>query len=231
MDRLRPHLTEWLKANPGMFDTVFWVGPVAQMPKRAGASVPESPSETYWDRWSKPYIEITSSLDRMNQSLVYLSEFPALPQYRFHRISEADWTQYHIEMYLHETYILHSRLLTLVRKVGKLTRCKCDAKATSKMQALEDVIESAFHNAIDTRGQHVHQARWSDDRIRDIGALAFIGPLIDARSFRTLRGIKYSEVLVTWKKSLAGSIRSAVALVNHVCEQVERCLRKHEPIR
>lgn len=97
------------------------------------------------------------------------------------------------------------------------------------MGELENAIQSAFGNAIVARGKHVHQSRWSDDRIRDVDTLAFLGPKMKVRPLLALRRIKYLDVLNTWRKSLSDSIKAATRLVDVVCEEVEKGAVKYEP--
>src|SRR5271169_3899591 len=103
-------------AHPGLLNPVFGLPHSKTMARGSEPSV----NERYWLDWFEEFTEIDSSMNRLDQALVYLSHYPGSRTFRFHRLSEANWLRYHIEAYVQETYILFQRLSRFLRKVRKV---------------------------------------------------------------------------------------------------------------
>jgi hypothetical protein len=112
---IHERITPLLKAGarPDLLNPVFGL----PQPKTIAKGPVTSANERYWLDWFEEFTEIDSSMNRLDQALAYLSQYPGTGIFRFHRLSEANWLRYHIEAYLQETYILFERLRRLLRRV------------------------------------------------------------------------------------------------------------------
>jgi hypothetical protein len=153
-------------ARPDLLNPVFGL-PQAKSVARG----PEpSANERYWLDWFEEFTEIDSSMNRLDQALVYLSHFPGSRTFRFHRLSEA-WLRYHIEAYLQETYILFQRLSRFLRRVQKVAIDARDKGGVSSAKKLKTSLEASFKSVVGIRGRHVHEYRFQDDELRNLDTL------------------------------------------------------------
>lgn len=136
-ERILPVIKAGLR--PDLLHPVFGL----PQPKTIAGRPEPSANERYWLDWFEEFTEIDSSVNRLDQALVYLSHYPRSRTFRFHRLSEANWLRYHIEAYLQETYILFQRLSRFLRKVQKVAIDARDKGGVSSVKKLTSSLEAS----------------------------------------------------------------------------------------
>jgi hypothetical protein len=116
------------------------------------------------------YMEIGETLERLLDIELYLRRFP----FRSTRITRERYLRFHVEAYLHESYILRERLLTFGKRVTRAyKRGDHRQTAASTGQRLEELAR-ALDGVTQMRGRHVHELRFDETRLRNLGALELI---------------------------------------------------------
>lgn len=169
-ERMRPLLENLSDRNPDLLNSVFGLPEPNPSHKRQAPSV----NEQYWLDWFYRFSEIDRSLNRLDQTLVYLSHYTDSRALRFHGLSEADWVRYHIEAYFQEMYILSERLRRFLREAEKVVIGTRDEVGLSSVTKLKTVLESSFKMVVSTRGKHVHEYRFQSDELRDLDTLVLL---------------------------------------------------------
>jgi hypothetical protein len=224
-DRINPVLKTCVRS--GLLNPVFGL----PQPETVVKNPKPSPNERYWLTWFEEFTEIDSSMNRLDQALVYLSHYPRSRTFRFHGLSEANWLRYHIEAYLQETYILFERLNRLLRKVEKVAIAARDKGGVLSAKKLQTSLEASLKGVVATRGRHVHEYRFQDDELRNLDTLVL---LTNAGKMRTLRGfrtVQYVTALVKWRKQLQTNNRETHKLCVALLGEVKEILTRNEPPR
>ena len=211
--------------HPGMLNPVFGLPVPKDVPKHRGPS----PNERYWLDWFREFSEINNSMERLTHSLVYLSSYPKSKAFHFHRLSEADWLRYHIEAYLNEVYILHERLTRFLRKIEKVGIAARDKSALNSVNKLKAVVTASLKNVVRARGGHVHEQRFDDTELANLGSLVLITKSSELRPLRTLRQLQYLKALQKWRRQLLANNKETQKLCEYVFEEANTILIRHEP--
>jgi hypothetical protein len=223
--RLVPRLSKDLP--PDLLNPVFGLPESKRLSNRTKPSA----NERYWIDWFREFSEIGSSVDRLNQALVYLARFPENKTFRFHGLSEADWLRYHIEAYLQETYVLYSRLRRFLRKVEKVAIASSDRVGITSARDLDRTVTASLANVVKIRGGHVHEYRFDDKELRDLDVLVLVTKHGRLRPLRPFRHLKYIEALEKWRKQLWKNNRETLNLCAKVFEDSTKILVRNEPVR
>jgi hypothetical protein len=226
-ERIQQRINPTLKARirPGLLNPVFGLPQPETVAKRPEPSA----NERYWLTWFEEFIEIDSSMNRLDQALVYLSHYPGSRTFRFHGLTEADWLRYHIEAYLQETYILFKRFDRFLRKVEKVAIDARDRAGVSSAKKLKTVLDASLKGVVATRSKHVHEYRFQDDELKNLDTLVLLTKAGKMRSLRGFRRVQYITVLVKWRKQLGTNNKETQKLCVAVLEEVKVILTRNEP--
>lgn len=226
---IHARVLSYLKAgiHPGMLNPVFGLPQPKDIPKRPQPSA----NERYWIGWMQEFTEINSSIERLNQALVYLTHFPASKDFRFHKLSEADWLRYHIEAYLQETYVLYCRITRFLRKLEKVAIASSDKLGLTLAKNMRGIFDDAFATAVKTRRGHVHEYRFEDVELRNLDSLVLLTKSGELRKLRILRQLKYLSALEKWRKQLLKNNKELQKLCLILFEEATKILTRNEPLR
>lgn len=228
LDRVTPIATSAI--DPEMLSPVFGLEPS----KKTLSPPVLSQSERFWVNWFQAFSEIVSSVERLDQAIAFLSHFPSVRHLRFHSISEADWLRYHIEMYLHEQYILSERLVHFARRLAKLAARRGDQGGISEANRLEGFVRIAFAAPVQTRGSHVHRTRLDDEALRNLDTVVLLtkrGKMERKQLglMRAVRLINYLKALQKWRKGLKDNLRNSKNVCKAFLEAALPIILRNEP--
>ncbi len=114
-----------------------------------------------------PFTEISSSLESLINISVYVN-FPIPLEYAAD-ISNWMYLRYNVENHLHEVYILKIRLARYIWLLKDSYNRHSDSnRIRSEFDKIKIFIESEFKWIIDTRDEHVHEERFSDNKLDQI---------------------------------------------------------------
>lgn len=211
--------------HPGLLNPVFDLPQPTDIPKKPEPSA----NERYWIGWMQEFSEINSSIERLNQSLVYLTHFPATKAFRFHKLSEADWLRYHIEVYVQEVYILYSRLTRFLRKVEKTATASRDRDGLTSAKQMQRTVYATLDPIVKTRRRHVHEYRFEDTALQNLDSLVLITRDGTLRQLRFFRKLKYLSALEKWRKQLLHNNTELQKLCVILFEDATKILVRNEP--
>ncbi|MBY0506850.1 MAG: hypothetical protein K2X03_23220 [Bryobacteraceae bacterium] len=124
------------------------------------------------------FMEVTISFETLKHIDTYLSTFPK-PAPR--GVTPNAYVRYHFENYLHETYILKERLMSIVTKLERSYRKDPAAQEfKERCRELRNMVEKTMAGISMTRGSHVHEMRFSD---ADLRALSMVDLLSRSKKF------------------------------------------------
>jgi len=146
--------------------------------------------------------EITLSYLYLCDIEIYVGRFP----YGDTAIPRSRHLEYHITNYLHEVYILKSRLQAYLKRIRREYRKspKLDEKA---LDLLDNLVEKTFTPIVKARGVHVHEYRYSDDDLDRIHTWELLAshPSNEEdgdRSYKLPYDRNYKEVRREWVKRI-----------------------------
>ena len=212
IDRIMPVLRSGI--DPAMFDSVFGLERKREPKPRASLT----PRERYWVSWFYEIQEIHTSINRLREALVYLGHYPQAKEFRFHRISQATWIRYHVEMYLQEEYILFNRLRRLLQRLRRTALRAHNQRGADLAGNLSTWVSQAFGPVVVTRGTHVHVDRFDDKELRDLDTLVLLtargkGKL---RALMPLRRLREYMTQTFWTDKLSQSNKT----IHEVCARL-----------
>lgn len=161
----------------------------------------------------KPFSEIASSFESIQNIPIYLSTFP----YRKKGVSKFGYLKYHIENYLHETYILEKRLLSYLDILKKKYKNeKNNNLIKNELGNLEKLVRDSFKNLDHARSSHVHKMRFSDDEMDRLSTLETLSNSKDEK-FVALINLLYSDAYKKtrkkWTKIIDDNSKSILKLL------------------
>lgn len=212
IDRIKPFVLS--RIRPDMLEPVFGVVRKTKLPPGRTPT----PTEQYWLNWFREITEIHASIDRLSEALAYIGQYPAIKAFRFHGISEASWTRYHVEMYLQEEYILFNRLRGFLTRLKRTaTRASNSGGAKAAANLLVGTAQ-AFRTVIESRGSHVHEARVSDNDLRDLDLFVLLAKRSNEkrRAFMFVRKLQAEFVKASWK----GRLRQNNKAIRELCTRI-----------
>ena len=226
-NRTLPYITSGPGQQSDLLNPVFGFPTPKDIPKKPEPSA----NERYWINWMYEFVEIDSSLKRLNQALVYLSQPPRSRAMRFHRLSEADWLRYHIEAYFQETYIIHQRLSRFLKRVERSANRGSDDSGVAAAKKLRSVVEASLDGVVRVRGGHVHEHRFDSDELRDLDLLVLLTTAGKEHKLRGFRNFRYLTALIKWRKQLLHNNRQIQKLCVAIVEETTDVLTRNEPPR
>ncbi len=151
------------------------------------------------------FTEIASSLETLDDIAVFVGRFP----FQRTRITKERYLQFHVECYIAEIYLLQQRLESYLTLLERQYKRDPRLPALSKLcAALRATIKKALESVIQTRGSHIHEARFKDndiDRLRGIGLLARNGKDELAKAMHIFYKIEHARIRKRWKDQIAGN--------------------------
>jgi hypothetical protein len=208
--------------RPGLLGEMLGLAPRVHLPH----SEP-SANERYWVNWLREFSEIHSSVERLDQVLAYLSHYPGNKTFR--GLSESDWLRYHIEVYLHETYILRERLKRFLKRVERSKLIARDSGALGVVRMLQTHVDTALVNVIRLRGSHVHDQRFDDEELKKLDVLVLITQSGKLRALGRLRKLPHTTTLAKWRKQLRRNNKQTMDLCEDIFKYTAPILARNEP--
>jgi hypothetical protein len=156
----------------------------------------------YFGRLFKAFLEITHSLETLEDIEFYVGRFP----FQNTRISRDRYLQFHIETYFSELYLLQQRLnhyvVLLERQYRRDPRLP---EILTKCKNLPVLAAKALEGPLRVRHSHVHEARVTDrgiDRLKSIGLLTKSKDSALSSYMQIQYRFVHSDVKKKWKKAI-----------------------------
>lgn len=128
-----------------------------------------TPQEKYIGIIFHGFGEISNSLQTLADSAIYLGRL----SFRDKKIRPERYIQYHVEMHLHEIYILEQRLCSYLKVIQRQFKNNSSLPEINRvMEALNNIIFKSFDGIRKTRGAHVHDRRFNDDDLDRLKLIA-----------------------------------------------------------
>ena len=155
------------------------------------------------------FTEIGSALE----TLALTEELLHLAPPRSKRVDKDSYLKFLVGSYLQEMYILEQRLTAYAKKLSRLYR------SPSLPDRVRPVIYEPLEGLIKTRGEHVHQRRFSDERLDYVSSLAFFRRL--GHELGEDLEIEYELAQREWRKRVRENNRETRRIVNQYCALLE----------
>lgn len=127
--------------------------------------------QVFFSRAFRGYIEITKSLETLEDISFYVGRFP----FQKTRITRERYLQFHVEAYFSEVYILRERIkdfITLVERQYKRDPSVTDVgKCCTELQKM---LAKTLDGIVGVRSGHVHESRFYDDGIERLSTIALL---------------------------------------------------------
>jgi len=166
----------------------------------------------------RPIGEIFTSLDSLEKIPILIKNFPNSSSFKKHKISRIWYLRYHVENHLNEVYILQQRCNALINQLKKLLKKR---KNKRRHFILLESYRKRFNNSLEglknTRGRHIHKARYSDQKIERVEMLEL---MLDEKIFpggKIYKDIEYKVVRKEWYEITSKNFKSLKKLVNALC--------------
>lgn len=174
--------------------------------KRESGESYELPTDDQFSVVFHGFTEISGALD----ALALTEELLRLAPPRSKRIDKDNYLKFLVGSYLQEMYILEQRLTAYAKKLSRLYR------KPSLPSAVQRVVFEPLEGIINTRGAHVHQHRFTDERLDMVSTMAL---------FRRLRHqlgddleFEYKLAQREWSKRVKENNQATREIVNQYCK-------------
>lgn len=185
------------------------------------------PNERFAVDSFQKFTEVNNTLQRLFDIAVYIRRFP----FRRTQISRARYLSFHIEAYFHEIYILRERLLTLAKRTTRAYRkSKHHDLATEVMGRLDQVV-SDLQELISVRGQHVHELRFDETRLRNLATIEFIERNSDDPIWSMFLHEQYPKVRRYWVAWVTEMNAAVEELLNRYFAELHRLMFEKQQLR
>lgn len=146
-----------------------------------------SPHKRYWLNWI-PYLwEFTRSIQTLEHAAIYINNFPQNRVLRLHGVNKESWMRYHVEMHLHEGYLLHQRLIMFTKRIERLSKRKKDHGGMLAAGRMRTIIDSRFQEILHIRHPHIHYRRYEDENLNSLEGLALLTAKGKSPEFRSIK--------------------------------------------
>jgi hypothetical protein len=148
------------------------------------------------------FTEITNALEALNltEALIGL----AAP--RSKRVMKDEYLKFLVGAYLQEVYILEQRLSSYAKKLCRLY------KLSGELPMLLESVHSALSGIVLTRGSHVHQQRFSDQKLEILSSLALISKFKE--EFTDDLHFEYKLAQSHWRKTVKANNEATRVLLD-----------------
>lgn len=154
-----------------------------------------------------PLIEIRDSFKAIENIPIYARSFP----YKRQGIAQSDYLRYHIENYLNEFYLLKNRLLAYQITIERSYKRSANFDHVSKnIPTMKKVIRETFILHSETRHNHVHKLRYTDEGLERLSTLELLSR--DKGEFgiqiRSISSTAYKETRSKWVAKMKDEIKA-----------------------
>ena len=177
--------------------------------KRKAGESHELPTDTAFSGIFQGFTEIGSALD----ALKLIEELFRLAPPRSKRIDKDQYLKFLVGSYLQEMYILEQRLAAYATKMSRLYGHR------SLPSSVNRVVYEPLKGLIDTRGTHVHQQRFSDERLDSVSTLAFFRRV--GHALGEDLELEYKVAQLYWRKRVRENNQFMRRIVNQYCSVLE----------
>ncbi len=154
-----------------------------------------SGNELFFRKIFYGFTEIYKSFEILQDVEVYLETFPFAKS----SVTKERYLRQHVEAYLHEIYILKERLLSYLKIIQRQYRGTIKESVTKqKATVITDLVNNSLSGLIETRGSHVHHARFSDKYLDRLASLELLARFGDEPDFVTHYDIAYQDARRHW---------------------------------
>jgi len=182
-----------------------------------------SDSELYFRKIFDGFLEITASLQTLEDIAFYISRFPFSDE----KVTPERYLQFHVEAYYSEIYILRERLKKYLKLLERRHKNKPAFQFVKNVsEDLSNLLETSLKPVITLRGKHIHETRFKDENISLLGSLGmFSKEIYDgedefAKLFKAYYREKYRDVKKNWKNTAKNNNKNIRELLDHFFEKL-----------
>lgn len=180
-----------------------YLGPAWE--KKKNGERHELPTDIQFSEIFYGFTEIGSALE----ALTLIEKLLSLAPPRSKRIDKDSYLKLLVGSYLQELYILEQRLTAYAKKISRLY------DKPSLPPAVRRVVYEPLEGIINTRGAHVHQRRFTDERLDMVSTLALFRraghQLGDDLEF------EYKLAQLQWSKRVKKNNKATRTLIDQYC--------------
>ena len=152
------------------------------------------------------------------EALALIEELLGLSPPRSKRVDKDNYIKFLVGSYLQEMYILEQRLTAYAKKLARLYR------KPSLPGAVKRVVYEPLEGLINTRGAHVHQRRFSDERLDSVSTLALFRRV--GHELGEDLEFEYKLAQLHWKKRVRENNQTTRRIVDQYCAILEGVICK-----
>jgi len=165
------------------------------------------------------FTEIGSALETLALTENLLSLAPP----RSKRVDKDSYIKFLVGSYLQEMYILEQRLTAYATKLSRIYRNK------SLLGAVKRVVYEPLEGLINTRGAHVHQRRFSDERLDSVSTLALFRRV--GHELGEDLELEYKLAQLYWSKRVRENNLTTRRIVDQYCVLLEAMIWKNGKVK
>ena len=182
--------------------------------KRKAGESHELPTDGAFSDVFHGFTEIGSALE----TLALTEELLSLAPPRSKRVDKDNYIKFLVGSYLQEMYILEQRLTAYATKLSRLYRNR------SLPGTVKRVVYEPLEGLINTRGAHVHQRRFSDERLDSVSTLALFRRV--GHELGEDLEFEYKLAQLYWSKRVRENNLSTRRIVDQYCALLEAVICK-----
>src|ERR1700722_1634055 len=179
---------------------------------------PIDPRDKYFGDVFRGFLEITKSLQTLDDIAFYIRRFP----FAGSPIDPARYLQFHVEAHFSEIYILRERLVRFIKFIErKFKRDPLLLEFQTVSERLVSWIESSLGRVVTIRGKHVHEVRFTDEGIDRLDTIATITRASNGDMSNLMKRyfkIQHRKVRKKWRDTTKGNIKAIRALLDQSFE-------------
>jgi hypothetical protein len=198
------------------------IGPAAVKKLLAGQGV--SPRQECFFWLFRQWLEIDGTLSSLMLSRKFLGAM------RPHRVT-ADAIAYHVEKHLEETYILQQRMERFLKVLERKLKRRSLTTEAQEVARRREAFDKTLTRILGTRHAHVHEARFLDRGIGQLGVLDGILGLPGAHAFTGERRRLAREVLAKWRRLLGSRHRDLRRIVDDLLKHLTPIVFEKLPLQ
>lgn len=171
------------------------------------------------------FTEVSGAFDALLLSGVLIGLSPP----RSKLIKSDEYLKYLINAYFQEVYILEQRLSAYARKVLRMYgRGSNEAAYAATINSLLSSISTTFGGITNTRGSHVHNRRFSDERLDLLSGLTLISQFKE--EFAADVNFEFKMVQFKWKKTISDNNIATQQFLDHYFDGIFPLVTRSEKI-
>jgi len=167
------------------------------------------------------FTEISSAVEALKLGEVLISLAPP----RSTQINRDEYLKYHINAYLQEVYILKERLKSYITKLKRVySKTKQKNRFDKQTSPLFKFVKVSFEDVVNTRSDHVHSYRYSDDHLDRLSSLTLISRYKE--DFIDDAKLKFKWVQRTWKQRVKENNKQTMKLLDIYFDRLYEAVTK-----